>query len=380
MVVKNNILSLLAKLLYSKKPPRYAPVAIHSSGRQFTPHPKQLYARPAAFYPVNTPGLKQKILFAVLAFVFFSILALMLPSLAFAWGPGVHMLTGNWVLQNLTSLPPDVAAILLSYPEQFLYGSLSPDIFIGKGSVAREGHSHNWDSGFEILGKADNLRRKAYAYGYLSHLAADIVAHNVYVPGTFNTAPGSGRLAHIYIETQADRSIKWDSTDAVGLFHAAGSVASERILRSTLPHTAWKFWFKKHVFEYSIAVGGSKTWRTTMALLDRFFPKKQRLALLDHMLVLSTRAIVNILSHAEDSALLAFDPVGTSALAEAVEKRTGPGIITGGIKNLVLKPLPVLMPGLAIYGTAPKIKLEVPEVLEEFPAVCTPGTFMDSLK
>ena len=118
---------------------------------------------------------------------------LALPEEVLAWGPGVHMVTGNWVLQNLTALSPAMAALLMRYPGQFLHGCLSADIFIGKGSVAREGHSHNWDSAFALLRRADRGRRKAYAYGYLAHLAADTVAHNVYVPESFARAPGSGR-------------------------------------------------------------------------------------------------------------------------------------------------------------------------------------------
>ncbi len=334
---------------------------------------------PAAFCFAKPAGLRSKLLFILAVFLFFVLLALMLPSNAMAWGPGAHMVTGNWVLQNIYALPPQVAEALLRYPGQFLHGSLSPDIFIGKGSVQKSGHSHNWESGFDILAKANNLRRQAYAYGYLAHLAADTVAHNVYVPGTFRTAPGGGKLAHVYIETQADRYIKWDSADALGVLHEAGSKASERILKDALPHKAWKFWLKKHVYEYSIAIGGSKAWRVSMSALDKFFPKKQRLAMLDHMLTLSARAIVSLLADTTGSPVLTLDPIGAHALADAngdARRPSGKMLFMGGVKNIITRPLP-LPPVLEWVkpSKTPDIEIIVPEALEAFPPVCRPGTF-----
>lgn len=283
-------------------------------------------------------------------FVAFILLSLVLPEAALAWGPGAHMVTGNWVLQNLASLPPDIAEALMRYPGQYLHGSLSADIFIGKGSKAKKGHSHNWESGLSLLAKADNLRRRAYALGYLSHLAADTVAHNVYVPGTFGSAPGSGRLAHVYIEWHADASLKWDSRDARGVFHEAGSIASERILRDTISQKAWKFWLKKHIYERSISLGGSWGMRRYLSMMDRLFPGGDRLRLLDYMLTLSTRGIVSLLRNRENSPILSLDPIGTDALLLAGTGQSG----------------------------ATKINIVVPDIMQELPPVCTPESFFDA--
>ena len=119
-----------------------------------------------------------KFLFAIAAFV---TLALM-PDQALAWGPGVHLALGNSVLSNMGCLPPLVAALLGRHRDAFLYGCLSADIFIGKGTNIKPGHSHNWVTGFKLLKSAQDARVLAYAYGYLSHLAADVVAHNYFVP------------------------------------------------------------------------------------------------------------------------------------------------------------------------------------------------------
>lgn len=121
-----------------------------------------------------------------------------------AWGPGVHMAIGNALLANTQLLPAETAALLLSNSAVFLYGCLSADIFIGKGSKAKRRHSHNWKTGFALLAEADKPHLRAYSLGYLSHLSADVLAHNYYVPNLMREAPTGGRLTHVYIEMLAD--------------------------------------------------------------------------------------------------------------------------------------------------------------------------------
>lgn len=77
----------------------------------------------------------------VFCLLFAFVFCLTFPGQAFAWGPGVHMVTGNWILQNLAFLPPLMGATLMQYPGQFLHGCLSADIFIGKGSAPKKGGS-----------------------------------------------------------------------------------------------------------------------------------------------------------------------------------------------------------------------------------------------
>lgn len=360
---------------------RLAFAAVSNTGRIHSCGPSRLQYRPTPLYLVQTDRRRSKARLVLSGSVFFLLilaLFLLFPSAAFAWGPGVHMVTGNWVLQNLASLPPVTAEALMRYPGQYLHGILSADIFIGKGSKAKEGHSHNWESGFNLLDKADNMRRQAYAFGYLSHLAADTVAHNVYVPGTFGTAPGSGRLAHVYIEMQADASLDWDCLDARGVFHEAGSSASERILRDTIRQKAWQYWVKKHVYESSISLNGSRPLRATLALMNRLFPAESRMQMLDYMMTLSTRGIVSVLKDLENSPVLQLDPIGADALATAVTQHSGRGLIIGSLKNIIKRTTPVVpvMDWAAPIPRDPEINIVVPELMQDFPQVCVPESFV----
>lgn len=272
------------------------------------------------------------------------------PDQAFAWGPGVHMVTGNWILQNLTALPEVVANSLAGYPGLFLQGCLSADIFIGKGCVAKKGHSHNWESGFALLSKAGSARSRAYAYGYLAHLGADTVAHNIFVPSLLPIAPGNGRMAHVYLEMQADRLVTWDSKDALGVFRERSSKKTLRLLQKTLRGNPVKFRLQSGVYQGSIAVGGTALWRESLRTVDRLFPDHVRSSSLNAMLRVATRAAVDVLRLGEASAVLGLDPIGEVALAAASAARAGKGFFPSGGAAL---PEPVL-----------------PDVLLTLPAVC----------
>lgn len=298
-------------------------------------------------------------------------MGMILPEQALAWGPGVHMVAGNWILQNLVALPASVAAVLMQYPGQFLHGSLSADIFIGKGSRPKKGHSHNWESGFALLDKAESSQQRAYAYGYLAHLAADTVAHNVFVPGLSHTIPATGKMAHVYLEIQADRLLAWDSSDAVGVFHEKSSRKSAAMLRATMRQRALSFWLKTRLFESSVALGGSRAWRGSLRVLDSLVPEHERSALLDRMLMLSARAMISVLREERDSPVLALDPIGAEALARAKGKGRK-GLLMQQLVARFKRALPGAIPARApLRAGEPTLNILVPPVLEAFPPVCT---------
>src|SRR4030067_613454 len=63
--------------------------------------------------------------------------------------------------------------------KDFLYGNLSADIIFGKRFQDLEKNSHNWDIAWRLLASAKTDSHKAFAYGYLTHLSADTVVHNL---------------------------------------------------------------------------------------------------------------------------------------------------------------------------------------------------------
>jgi hypothetical protein len=123
---------------------------------------------------------------------------------AWAWGPGVHTLTALSALKDLGSVLPVISGIISSFPREYVYGCLAADFFIGKGKRRQTSHPHNWEGGFKFLEGTGDEREAAYAYGFLSHLAADVVAHNFFVPNMLRSRSGRRRRGHLYWEFQAD--------------------------------------------------------------------------------------------------------------------------------------------------------------------------------
>jgi hypothetical protein len=148
-------------------------------------------------------SLRRAACLAPLALVALAILVV--PSPAHAWGPLAHLNFSAQALAQLGSLQPSIRSLLQDFGDEFLYGSLAADIVVGKNMARYLYHCHNWRVGFNVLGKARSGAERAFAHGFLAHLAADTVAHNYFVPwktvASFHKA-GSG---HAYWELRYDQ-------------------------------------------------------------------------------------------------------------------------------------------------------------------------------
>ncbi len=256
---------------------------------------------------VSTPI--KKCIFAIIAFV----VTALIPDMAYAWGPGVHLALGNSVLADMGCLPPLVAALLDRHRNAFLYGCLSADIFIGKGTNFRPGHSHNWVTGFKLLNSAKDARVLAYGYGYLTHLAADVVAHNYYVPNALMDMNSGSKLSHVYVEAQADRSFRREQETALSLFRRPNRDSDDTLL-SAMDKRRFPFVVKKQILKGSLTVTGRKTWGTSLRLADRILPGPRVNLHLDEMFTLSQNIIFDFLTDPKASPAVSFDPIGSGNL------------------------------------------------------------------
>ena len=132
------------------------------------------------------------------------LLLLVLPGTAHAWTPGTHIYLGEATLGNLPLLPAAIADLLRQYPLDFLYGTIAADTSIAKKYAPIGRHAHAWHVGQEIhdLGTTDRLR--AFGLGYLAHLAADVVAHNHFVPRQLVVSGMTTGVGHSYWESRVD--------------------------------------------------------------------------------------------------------------------------------------------------------------------------------
>lgn len=242
------------------------------------------------------------------------------PDQALAWGPGVHLAASRFILSNLDLLPAALSALLSQFPQSFLYGSLSADFFIGKGSRIKPGHSHNWESGLDLLDESQKPHLLAYAHGYLSHLAADVVAHNFYVPNLMARTPAPGPLTHIYVEVQADSRLTAGLNLGCRFFRPLQRDADKTLLK-TLRKNTFSFKCRKRLFKGTMALAKAKTWNRSLRLAQRMLPLPDDQAYLQGMFELSLRSVLSVLSNPQGTVLLDFDPIGSRSLAQVTGLR-----------------------------------------------------------
>ncbi|MBN1906533.1 MAG: zinc dependent phospholipase C family protein [Deltaproteobacteria bacterium] len=236
---------------------------------------------------------------------------------AYAWGPAVHTVISCSILDGLKFILPDIAAILKQFPLEYIYGNLAADFFIGKGSKRKEGHSHNWETGFSILGEAESEREAAYAYGFLSHLAADVVAHNYFVPDLIYRFIMLKKLGHFYSEAVADKF-----TGSFYLKMAADILSSkelecDKMLKAAVLANSGGFRAKKHIFKQSVKVSDYLYGSSQFSFVCNHSPYQIPAAYIDMMLNLSFRLVKDLLSNTGTSKCLSHDPIGEDNLRKA---------------------------------------------------------------
>ncbi len=129
-------------------------------------------------------------------------LVALVPSDAWAWTPGTHVFLGEALLRSSSLLPTATAELLRAFPYDFLYGSIAADTSIAKKYAAAGRHCHSWTVGFEILERARDEPLRAFSLGYLAHLAADVIAHNYFVPRQLAITSSTAALGHSYWENR----------------------------------------------------------------------------------------------------------------------------------------------------------------------------------
>jgi Zinc dependent phospholipase C len=173
-----------------------------------------------------------------LALLGVGIAGLALPEQAHAWTPGTHIYLGESVLANLPYLPAAVADLLRAYPFDFLYGNIAADSSIAKHYAPLGRHCHYWHVGQEIhdLAATDSLR--AFGLGYLSHLAADTIAHNYFVPRQLMLTSSTAAVGHSYWETRVEAHLgdayAKVAKDVILLDHAPADAHLDRIIAPTI--------------------------------------------------------------------------------------------------------------------------------------------------
>ncbi|MBI5560465.1 MAG: zinc dependent phospholipase C family protein [Deltaproteobacteria bacterium] len=246
-----------------------------------------------------------------------------LPQEALAWGPATHLEVGQMVLDHAHEIPAAIAALIGEFPYDFLYGNISADIVVGKNLVEELKHCHGWNFGFKLLKKAGSDSQRAFAYGYLCHLASDSIAHNHFIPEMMVKSFSARLLRHGYWELRFDllagRGVWEIPKNMVKSVHRD----NDRLLRDSLEDTPLSFRTNKTIFSGILSLNRIEHWHRMLGILS----SKSRWALTrkekDRYLGLSVDAAMDFLSHGTRAACTRKDPVGRDnlRLARATRKK-----------------------------------------------------------
>jgi hypothetical protein len=229
---------------------------------------------------------------------------------ALAWGPGVHIYTGQHVLSNLALLAPQLSELLARWPQSFLYGCLSPDIFIGKSYLRRSAVSHSWEVGTRLLAGAKCPPQAAYAYGYLAHLAADTVAHNLYVPGALSVTRRKGRLSHLYWELRFEHYMEGDLYRQAEDLLRSDNRQHDLLLQEVLAAAPGPFQAKKNIFLGTVRLHELRSWRASVALVVRNSRWQMEEEAVSWLKEKATGSVLSCLNEPNEASCLKLHPMG----------------------------------------------------------------------
>jgi len=183
------------------------------------------------------------------------------------WGPGHHLEFSERVWRRRRELlPSDRARLLSQEKEAYCYGSIAADIINMKGYGGHRNHCHRWPIIEEMRNRGQGTAaEEAFVLGYLSHLAADTIAHNHFVPyHLVRFARGKG-LGHVYWEMNADRFVPEKRWEVITRLREKRELDSlDELVNRTVPRKMLSMGTNKLIFNHVLLVSERTSWRNGM--------------------------------------------------------------------------------------------------------------------
>ena len=240
---------------------------------------------------------------------------------ALAWGPATHVSLASDILANLWLLPASVGALLAKHRRYFSYGNVATDTVLAKKMSRVKQVCHRWSTGFSLLDSAQTDEGKAFAYGYLAHLAADTVAHNKLLPRQMAVCRSTIAFGHLYWEIRADAKIARTHWLALRKALRGTYAEPEQLLESHLRQTLLSFRTNRFIFKRMNLLASERSWRRSVdfwARLSRFTLEDE---LVRHYHAESLERIVDVMTLERNSLVLHEDPNGNALLSQARAQR-----------------------------------------------------------
>jgi len=212
--------------------------------------------------------------------------------------------------------------LLARFPHEYLYGCVGADmVFAKKYTRAMHAHCHEWTVGWQVLRAARSDRQRAFAYGYLSHLAADVFSHNHFVPAQLVLSFGSRALGHAYWEARFDTLQDPRYRQLVSEVRQQSFPECDRLAKRTVARTIFSFKTNKRIFRSVLAFHDWENWYRIMRRVGLRSRRDLAPEVVGRYNDLCHAAIVDLLQHGRRSECQKGDPIGADALVLAKNLR-----------------------------------------------------------
>lgn len=249
------------------------------------------------------------------------VLLALLPDQALAWSPGTHIYLGESVLANLGQLPGMVADLLRAYPYDYLYGSIAADTSIAKKYAPIGRHCHHWHVGQEIVDRADSDALYSFGMGYLSHLAADAVAHNYFVPRQLVLTSTTIAIGHSYwesrFETHLGDHFAREAMDVIRMNHLAADTHLDRILAPTI----FSVRTSRRLFRGMVGLTETQSWQRAFRVVAERSRWDLTDDLVERQMSVAFQFVMEVLAHGAEARPRRLDPAGEASLTLAKRMR-----------------------------------------------------------
>ena len=240
----------------------------------------------------------------MIMFVLTCILSILLiPSIADAWGPLTHVYLGYQVIDiGAALIPAGIYTVLKKYKNDFLYGNLSADIILGRRFQGFEKNSHNWNIAWKLFGSAKTDRQKAFAYGYLMHLRADTVVHNLERP----KLPFSHSLLEVKSDSIVDKKYRGVMKGLDKYMQKKNDIFLEKRLESLF----FSFKTNKRIFKGFLVLSRLPNFTPVSNFIDNRFPYEITVGDIYGFQQESLARMFELLNNGKDSSVLEEHPLG----------------------------------------------------------------------
>lgn len=250
-------------------------------------------------------------------------LCLLFTDSAFAWGPATHLHYGLTILSLLSELPVYIRELLSGQTLNFLYGCVSADIVLAKKLGKALTHCHRWENGIRLIEETDHPKIKAFAFGYVCHLAADTISHNCYVPSKTIESYDSGILKHMYWELMFDKKVT--TPEIIALFQEIAKTdfrECDEYMESKIQMRIFGFSTNKKIFNQLLILQGLNRWQKLWTGLSDKNPWTLHPGEVEQYTERSIHAIMSFLKEYKNSHYTKVDPTGEKRLkgAEILKK------------------------------------------------------------